>query len=273
MWFIVDPCGLVCAGFTYLIMAVVSVIVTNIVILPLDKEEFLSGSACCIIYGVLLSLGVLSHLKCMLTDPGSMSLNSAKPFVSTTSAKNEYISEEYCNRCRCIKPTRTHHCSVCERCIERMDHHCPWVNNCVGFYNQKHFVLFMFYVELASLYSIAMLIVRATYCTYNQETELCRRSRQEASFDMLVGMLAFFLAGMFAIFCAIMLYDQLYCIINNTSGIDLLKKLVIEKRPTIENLQETFGGKLSLFWFLPTTVNTRPTRVHVLSEMKESTLP
>ncbi|KNE68606.1 hypothetical protein AMAG_19761 [Allomyces macrogynus ATCC 38327] len=39
--------------------------------------------------------------------------------------------------------------------------HCPWINNCVGFYNYKHFLLFVFYT---ALYSLTILICTAPLC-------------------------------------------------------------------------------------------------------------
>ncbi|CAF4744520.1 unnamed protein product [Pieris macdunnoughi] len=51
-----------------------------------------------------------------------------------------------CKKCISPKPPRTHHCSVCDRCILAMDHHCPWLNNCVGYYNARYFYLYMVYM-------------------------------------------------------------------------------------------------------------------------------
>ncbi|XP_030031875.1 palmitoyltransferase ZDHHC16B isoform X2 [Manduca sexta] len=51
-----------------------------------------------------------------------------------------------CKKCIAPKPPRTHHCSVCDRCILGMDHHCPWLNNCVGYRNARYFYLYMLYM-------------------------------------------------------------------------------------------------------------------------------
>ena len=39
---------------------------------------------------------------------------------------------QYCPRCRVIKPDHCHHCSLCNRCVLKIDHHCPWYPLCLS---------------------------------------------------------------------------------------------------------------------------------------------
>ncbi|EIM86060.1 zf-DHHC-domain-containing protein [Stereum hirsutum FP-91666 SS1] len=58
-----------------------------------------------------------------------------------------------CTKCNQIKPERTHHCRICNRCVLKYDHHCPVrVNQCVGLYNERHFVLFMVYLVIGAFW-------------------------------------------------------------------------------------------------------------------------
>ena len=57
----------------------------------------------------------------------------------------------FCRSCLMVKPDRSHHCSVCNKCVLKMDHHCPYVNNCIGRKNYKYFMNMVMSGTFASL--------------------------------------------------------------------------------------------------------------------------
>jgi len=98
-----------------------------------------------ILVGHYLLLNVSFHfLMALTTSPGQ----------PPTEAVLEQVSS-VCKKCISPKPPRTHHCSVCKTCILKMDHHCPWLNNCVGHYNHRHFFLYMVFMVVGCSFIMA----------------------------------------------------------------------------------------------------------------------
>eukprot|EP01035_Chromulina_nebulosa_P057980 gene57980-79426_t len=96
---------------------------------------------------VFLCLGGWCHLKTMLSDPGVVP-SHAKPLPQRDPGSKPLIP--VCGICEAYKPPHAHHDRISSRCISRMDHFCPWMNNAIGAKNQKHFLLFLVYSDIAA---------------------------------------------------------------------------------------------------------------------------
>lgn len=122
-----------------------------------------------VLFNTIIFLLSMSHLKAVLSDPGTVPLPQNRLDFSDLHAssghKNGHDHGEWtvCTRCETYRPPRAHHCRICKRCIRRMDHHCPWINNCVGERNQKYFLQFLIYVGILALYSIALVLISWVY--------------------------------------------------------------------------------------------------------------
>lgn len=80
--------------------------------------------------------------------------------------------EKRCNKCDDVKPARTHHCSVCNRCVMLFDHHCPWVNNCLGLENYRYFLLFIFYLFVGLVYMACTITAIWHHRLYRENSQL-----------------------------------------------------------------------------------------------------
>lgn len=138
-WCVKDICGIICAIMTWLLILYAEFVVMAVIFPSADSWM---GTVNMIFFNIGCFLAVAAHLRTMFSDPGAVPKgNATKEMIQQMGYREGQVFFK-CPKCCSIKPDRAHHCSVCQRCVRKMDHHCPWVNNCVGENNQKYFVLF-----------------------------------------------------------------------------------------------------------------------------------
>jgi len=257
-WLNVDCCGLVCAGLTYClhfygIYAVCFVLIPPWMSNTTEEVRYMSiiGHLHRVVFTAIACMACISHFKAMTTDPGAV-----PPDASPLEEKSKIVDEEgteliispkhkgrrLCRRCKAFKPQRAHHCSICQRCIIKMDHHCPWVNNCVGIGNHKYFLLFLFYTFLSCIYSMTLVVFRFVLCM-KMSHHLDGHRHHLHCFDQpthLLHILGLMVESLlFGLFTSCMMFDQWDVVISNVTHIDKLKGDAGGER--VGGITEVFG--------------------------------
>ncbi|XP_053207126.1 palmitoyltransferase ZDHHC7-like [Panonychus citri] len=256
-----DPCGVLCFLLTYGIVsysdyAFIYWVSWN----PTPSFLSLVNGA---IYQILIVLLVCSHLRASFSDPGVVLrpqhnldfshealLSDRESFTSefSRSSSSNDIRWSVCNKCETYRPPQAHHCSVCQRCIRKMDHHCPWINNCVGELNQRYFLQFLLYVAILSFYTIISILF---------EVSTNRIVNQTKSLHTLILLIESLLFGIFVI--AVMA-DQMSTIFNGLTPIDKLRSVSNKSgspsKPKKARLREVCGTNSMLLWLIPCRDNS-----------------
>ena len=236
MWWIHDNSGYLFSAMTYFLIFSEAFCAYKLGIEPLAYENYINLSLhlYCLLF--LVTLTIWSHISCMTTCPTSF---SSVPGPT-----------KLCEKCKKQCSIQAHHCSVCKVCIIRMQHHCPWVNNCIGLYNMKSYILFLLYTLLISCYSLCILFTRSVVCMTHSYSAICRIEYKYFLNDLNLGvMFMLFNCSVFSIVVLLLSQHVLYILLN-TSHIDVLKSRRPVQRSYYSNLIETFGGKLGLSWML-----------------------
>ncbi|KAM0932750.1 putative protein S-acyltransferase [Dioscorea sansibarensis] len=79
----------------------------------------------------------------------------------------------FCQKCFRYKPPCAHHCSICDKCILKMDdHRCIWLSNCVGHGNYKIlFLVVMYAIDTSLMISFQILLICAVRDVFKNQQQ------------------------------------------------------------------------------------------------------
>jgi len=235
-----------------------------------DKAQHDYGTGCTIAFNIIFALAMISFLRAVFTDPGYIpdswsvhpdDLESGErtrlmPAVLQTQEKKHDGTVRICRKSKppMYKPDRAHYCRVMQRCVLKMDHFCPWLNNCIGFYNHKFFVLFVAYMALITVFMVVVMTPVFVNIVSNMEQITLDLKDQEFHVSLTYLMLCLLSVGLSAFFIF-----HAYLVLFNYTTIEFLEKRGCQPPPDhvnryhlgpVGNVCSVFGSN-PLTWWLP----------------------
>ena len=146
-----------------------------------------------------------------------------------------------CKSCDVVRPYDAHHCRSCHCCILEQDHHCPWMNNCIGIFNQKYFILFNIYAFLSVVYCSGIYYHYTVYVNY----KYFRNNIAQNLVAIGWGIFAF----IYGLFVLIMFWEQRDEVIKEFKKFGKDKE--IQRKLMGMKMRIIFGGQFNINWFFP----------------------
>ncbi|XP_051145301.1 probable protein S-acyltransferase 14 [Andrographis paniculata] len=233
-----------------------------------------------ILFHSLLVMLLWSYFSVVFTDPGSVPPNW-RPSVDEERGDNDPLTGldfpsdpendrvRFCRKCNQLKPPRCHHCSVCGRCVLKMDHHCVWVVNCVGALNYKYFLLFLFYTFLET--TLVALSLLPQFLAFFSDGEISGTPGTLAT-----TFLAFVLNLAFSLSVMGFLIMHISLVSGNTTTIEAYEKKTTPKwRYDLgrkRNFEQVFGTDKK-YWFIPSYTEDDLRRIPALQGLEYPSKP
>lgn len=165
----------------------------------------------------------------------------------------------YCAVCERNAPPRSHHCSVCKECILKHDHHCIFTGRCIGFYNQRYFIVALLYMTVGLLYS---LLYKSPYVLemLGGLSTLALLQMLAPHFGLLMGTLdvLLFLCTIVNLvevvvlcLCTYLLVTEIKCVARNQTTYEMSHGIHKYSMGLRRNLRESLGSSWYLVWLSP----------------------
>ncbi|PIK54460.1 putative palmitoyltransferase ZDHHC7 [Apostichopus japonicus] len=130
------------------------------------------------------------------------------------------------------------------------------INNCVGEFNQKYFIQFLFYVGVASIYAITLIILG-----WMGDCRICHDLHQKNA-RIAHTIVLIVLALLFGLFVCAIGCDQMSAIFDDETAVEQVqhKGGIKEKteKTTMQLLREVFGKGPIYCWLLPCRTTRYP---------------